>query len=110
MWTPASVLAGYNEHLRVSPASLTKVLTALIAIAYLVTKARRAGTTVSENVYPNQVGIEKGVAWPLPEVLQSLLVYSANDAAYAIADRISGTLRGFAPVMAAFCWANRDDR
>ena len=58
-----------------------------------------AGTTVSENVYPNRVGIEKGVAWPLPEILQSLLVFSANDAAYAIADRISGTLRGFAPVM-----------
>ncbi len=50
-------------------------------------------------MYPNRVGIEKGVAWPLPEVLQSLLVFSANDAAYAIADRISGTLRGFAPVM-----------
>ncbi len=94
-----NVLAGYNEHLRVSPASLTKVLTALIAITYLSPKDGVPGTTVSENVYPNQVGIEKGVAWPLPEVLQSLLVFSANDAAYAIADRISGTLRGFAPVM-----------
>jgi D-alanyl-D-alanine carboxypeptidase (penicillin-binding protein 5/6) len=93
------VLAGYNEHLRLSPASLTKVLTALIAVTYLAPKAGVAGTTVSENVYPNRVGIEKGVAWPLPEVLQSLLVFSANDAAYAIADRISGTLRGFAPVM-----------
>ena len=94
-----NVLAGYNEHLRLSPASLTKVLTALIAVTYLSPKAEVAGTTVSENVYPNRVGIEKGVAWPLPEVLQSLLVFSANDAAYAIADRISGTLRGFAPVM-----------
>ena len=36
--------------------------------------------------------MEKGVPWPLPEVLQSLLVFSANDAAYAIADRVSGTL------------------
>ena len=43
--------------------------------------------------------MEKGVPWPLPEVLQSLLVFSANDAAYAIADRVSGTLTGFAPVM-----------
>ena len=94
-----NVLAGYNEHLRVPPASLTKVLVALIAIRYLSPDEGVPGTTVSEDVYPNRVGIEKGVAWPLPEVLQSLLVYSANDAAYAIADRISGTLRGFAPVM-----------
>jgi D-alanyl-D-alanine carboxypeptidase (penicillin-binding protein 5/6) len=94
-----NVLAGYNEHLRLSPASLTKVLTALIAVTYLKPTEGVPGTTVSEDVYPNRVGIEKGVAWPLPEVLQSLLVYSANDAAYAIADRISGTLRGFAPVM-----------
>ena len=94
-----NVLAGYNEHLRLSPASLTKVLTALIAVTYLKPTEGVAGTTVSEDVYPNRVGMEKGVAWPLPEVLQSLLVFSANDAAYAIADRISGTLRGFAPVM-----------
>ncbi len=94
-----SVLAGYQERLRVSPASLTKVLTALIAIGYLSPGADVAGTTVSENVYPNRVGMEKGVPWPLPEVLQSLLVFSANDAAYAIADRVSGTLTGFAPVM-----------
>ena len=94
-----NVIAGYNEHLRLSPASLTKVLTALIAVTYLKPTAGVAGTTVSEDVYPNRVGMEKGVAWPLPEVLQSLLVFSANDAAYAIADRISGTLRGFAPVM-----------
>ena len=94
-----NVLAGYQERLRLSPASLTKVLTALIAISYLSPSADVAGTTVSENVYPNRVGMEKGVPWPLGEVLQSLLVFSANDAAYAIADRVSGTLTAFAPVM-----------
>jgi D-alanyl-D-alanine carboxypeptidase (penicillin-binding protein 5/6) len=94
-----NVLAGYQERLRLSPASLTKVLTALIAISYLSPGADVAGTTVSENVYPNRVGMEKGVPWPLDEVLQSLLVFSANDAAYAIADRVSGTLTAFAPVM-----------
>jgi serine-type D-Ala-D-Ala carboxypeptidase (penicillin-binding protein 5/6) len=94
-----NVLAGYDELLRLPPASLTKVLVALIAVGYLSPEAGVAGTTVSEDVYPNRVGMEKGVAWPLPEVLQSLLVFSANDAAYAIADHISGTLRAFAPVM-----------
>ncbi|MGH9105402.1 MAG: D-alanyl-D-alanine carboxypeptidase family protein [Acidimicrobiales bacterium] len=94
-----NVIAGYHERLRVPPASLTKVLTALVAVSYLRPDARVPGTSQSVKVYPNRVGIEKGVAWPLGEVLQSLLVLSANDAAYAIAQRISGSLRGFGAVM-----------
>jgi D-alanyl-D-alanine carboxypeptidase len=83
----------------VPPASLTKVLTALIAVGYLPPSATVPGTAVSESAYPNQVGMEKAVPWPLDEVLASLLVYSANDAAYAIAQRIGGSLSGFVPVM-----------
>jgi serine-type D-Ala-D-Ala carboxypeptidase (penicillin-binding protein 5/6) len=94
-----NVLAGYKERLRLPPASLTKILTALIAVTYLPTDARVLGTKVSWNAYPNTVGIEVGVAWPLDEVLQSLLVMSANDAAYAIAQRVSGSLGAFAGVM-----------
>jgi D-alanyl-D-alanine carboxypeptidase (penicillin-binding protein 5/6) len=94
-----NVLAGYNERLRVPPASLTKILTALIAVTYLPSNARVAGTKASWNAYPNTVGIEVGVAWPLDEVLQSLLVLSANDAAYAIAQRVSGSLAAFTGVM-----------
>jgi D-alanyl-D-alanine carboxypeptidase (penicillin-binding protein 5/6) len=94
-----NVLAGYNERTRVPPASLTKVLTALIAVTYLPANAGVPGTKASWNAYPNTVGIEIGVAWPLNEVLQSLLVLSANDAAYAIAQRVSGSLSAFAGVM-----------
>jgi serine-type D-Ala-D-Ala carboxypeptidase (penicillin-binding protein 5/6) len=94
-----NVLAGYHEHLRLPPASLTKILTALIAVTFLPPAARVKGTVQSLDAYPNIVGIEKGVAWPLNDVLQALLVYSANDAAYAIAQRISGTLTAFGPVM-----------
>jgi D-alanyl-D-alanine carboxypeptidase len=94
-----NVLAGYHEHLRLPPASLTKVLTALVAISYLPSSARVPGTAVSVDAYPNDVGIEKGVPWPLHQVLESLLVLSANDAAYAIAGRVSGTLARFGPVM-----------
>ena len=94
-----NVLAGYDERLRVPPASLTKVLTALIAVTYLPANAGVRGTKASWNAYPNTVGIEIGIAWPLNEVLQSLLVLSANDAAYAIAQRVSGSLPAFAGVM-----------
>jgi len=94
-----NVLAGYHEHLRLPPASLTKLLTALIAVTYLHPAAKVPGTRQSLAAYPNIVGIEKGVGWPLEDVLQSLLVMSANDAAYAIAQRVSGSLGAFGPVM-----------
>ena len=94
-----NVLAAYDEHARLSPASLTKVLTALIAVRYLPSGAGVAGTSVSEHAYPNLAQMEPGVAWPLRDVLQAMLVYSANDAAYALAQRIGGSLAGFVPVM-----------
>jgi D-alanyl-D-alanine carboxypeptidase len=94
-----NVLAADNEHLRLPPASLTKVLTALIAVNYLRAGAGVRGTKESLEAYPNDVGIEKGVAWPLHDVLESLLVLSANDAAYALAQRVSGSLAAFASVM-----------
>jgi len=56
------------------------------------------------------VGIEKGVAWSLHDVLESLLVLSANDAAYALAQRISGSLAAFAAVHATIGETDRDDR
>jgi D-alanyl-D-alanine carboxypeptidase (penicillin-binding protein 5/6) len=94
-----NVLAAQDEHLRLPPASLTKVLTALIAVAYLPLGAHVPGTAESARAYPNDVGIEKGVPWPLHDVLESLLVLSANDAAYALAQRIGGSLAGFARIM-----------
>jgi D-alanyl-D-alanine carboxypeptidase len=94
-----NVLAADNEHLRLPPASLTKVLTALIAVNYLHPGAGVPGTAESLEAYPNDVGIQKGVAWSLHDVLESLLVLSANDAAYALAQRISGSLAAFSAVM-----------
>ncbi len=95
-----NVLAGYNERRPLPPASLSKVLTALIAVTYLPPGATVTATAATERVYPNRVGMEVGKAWPLAEVLHALLIMSANDAAYAIATRISGQVRDFGAVMA----------
>jgi D-alanyl-D-alanine carboxypeptidase (penicillin-binding protein 5/6) len=40
-----------------------------------------------------------GTPWPLDETLRALLVMSANDAAYAIAEGVSGSFADFASVM-----------
>jgi D-alanyl-D-alanine carboxypeptidase (penicillin-binding protein 5/6) len=94
-----NVLAGHNERLPLPPASLTKVLVALIAVTYLAPDADVVATPSSQSVYPNRVGMEMGTPWPLDETLRALLVMSANDAAYAIAEGVSGSFADFASVM-----------
>ena len=94
-----NVLAGQNERLPLPPASLTKVLVALIAVTYLAPNADVVATPSSESVYPNRVGMEMGTPWPLDETLRALLVMSANDAAYAVAGGVSGSFADFASVM-----------
>jgi serine-type D-Ala-D-Ala carboxypeptidase (penicillin-binding protein 5/6) len=93
------VLAGQNEHQLLPPASLTKMLIALIAIDWLRPATLVPGTTSAAKVYPYRLGMEPGQRWPLSEVLPALLIYSANDAAYALAERIGGSLEGFEPIM-----------
>lgn len=93
------IIASYHEHERLRPGSLTKLLTALIAVTYLKPADTVTGTKQSEAAYPDNVGIEKGAQWPRDEALQALLVMSANDAAYALAQRIGGSLSAFGPIM-----------
>jgi D-alanyl-D-alanine carboxypeptidase (penicillin-binding protein 5/6) len=94
------VLAAHNDQAPLRPASLTKVLTALVATGWLPTNARVPVTADATTVYPDRVGMKLGQVWPLDMVMHSLLIFSANDAAYAIADRVAGSLHRFAAVMA----------
>jgi D-alanyl-D-alanine carboxypeptidase (penicillin-binding protein 5/6) len=43
--------------------------------------------------------MEPGQQWPFPQALQAALVFSANDASYALAQRVSGSLARFAALM-----------
>jgi D-alanyl-D-alanine carboxypeptidase (penicillin-binding protein 5/6) len=93
------VLTGANEHALLYPGSLTKMLTALIAVNWLPPNAVVPVSPEAAAVYPDKVGMKPGQVWPLPDALHALLIVSANDAAYAIAERVSGSLSGFAQVM-----------
>lgn len=85
----------YKIHDKLYPASLTKLMTALVA---LETSDLSETVTVSENAdskrfaYDEQTcGILKGDQLSMKDVLSGLLIYSGNDNAVAIAEHISGT-------------------
>jgi D-alanyl-D-alanine carboxypeptidase len=86
------------------PASLTKLMT-----SYVIFKKLRAGTmkldqqlTVSELAHsqpPSKLGLPVGKTISVDLALQALLVYSANDMAYVLAEGASGSIKNFADEM-----------
>lgn len=90
-----------NVHERLYPASLTKIMTALVALKH--------GTpdmmlTASANVTKLEsgaqtCGIKEGDQMTLSQALHLLLINSANDAAVLIAEGIGGSIEGFADMM-----------
>ena len=85
-----------NVNVQVNPASLTKVMTALVAIKYGSTDQM---LTASENVIITEpgaqlCGIKPGDRMTLDQALRILLIYSANDVAIMIAEGISSAHGG----------------
>lgn len=95
----------YNVHKKLYPASLTKLMTALVALE----NGNLSDTvTVSANAdsdtfaYDEQVcGIQEGDELTLEDLLGGLLLYSGNDNAVAIAEHVGGNVENFAEMMNA---------
>lgn len=94
-----AVLFAQNDHTPLPPGSLTKMLTALVAWDWLPHDAQVPVSARDASVTPVRMGMQAGQVWPFDQVLQGMLVFSANDAAYAMAVRVSGSLAGFARTM-----------
>lgn len=95
------VLLAQNAHAQLPPASLSKLVTALIASNWLPPQRRIRVSPAAANAYPDKVGMKAGQIWPFQVVLRALLIDSANDAAYALAGQISHTVARFGPLMAS---------
>lgn len=94
-----TVLYGKDIHERRAPASLTKVMTALVAIERgnmndVVTVSRNAASIrgSSAHLYPDQ-------KIRMIDLLHGLLLNSGNDAAVAIAEHIAGSVEAFVTLM-----------
>lgn len=85
---------GFNEHARLAPASLTKIVTSLL----VAQNASRLDEMVDIKVSGSQMrkegssimGIEPGQKYSLRDLLYGLMLPSGNDAAMAIADYLGG--------------------
>ena len=88
------------------PASLTKLMTAYIVFQKLKTGQLRLDQKIPVSALasaqpPSKIGIKEGGTVTVDFAIQSLLVYSANDMAYVLAEAASPTIADFADLMNA---------
>ena len=95
------VLYSKNAHERLYPASLTKVMTALVALENAsLDQVLTATSAVNITESGAQLcGLKPGDTMTLDQALRILLVYSANDVAMLIAENIGGTTEHFIEMM-----------
>jgi serine-type D-Ala-D-Ala carboxypeptidase (penicillin-binding protein 5/6) len=96
------VLIGDQVHKAVHPASTAKILTAVAAVERLCPDATVTADARDAAVETMRIGLQPGKPWPLDQMLASMMMVSANDAAYAIADTVGkGSLDKFAADLTA---------
>lgn len=102
--TTGAVLYEQNADAALPPASVTKVMT-LLLVMEAVDAGRIAlgdAVTVSEEAAKmggSQVYLEPGESMSVEELLKCVVIASANDAAYALAEHIAGSEEAFVRMM-----------
>lgn len=81
------------------PASTTKIMTALVGLDYY--NMNQVLTVANVNVEGQRMGLMQGEQMTFENLLNGLLIYSANDAAITIADNYPGGRENFVAAMNA---------
>ncbi len=97
-----AVLYGKNVHEKLYPASTTKLLTCLIAtekcaLDEVVTFSHDAVFDAPRD--SSHIAIDVGEELTMEQSLNAILIASANEVAFGVAEHIAGTWQDFAPMM-----------
>jgi len=95
------VLYEKDADLQLEPASLTKIMTALLAIERLSPDQIVTIDDEVANVTENEIYLRVGEEISVNDLLYALMLPSANDAAVALAKAVSGSVEAFAEQMDA---------
>ena len=98
------VLKAYRPRRRIYPASIVKMMTTLLAMEHLRRKkiGLRDVVTISratQRVNNHQVHLRRGEKIRLKDLLKATMIYSANDAAHAVAEHVAGRTSRFVRLM-----------
>lgn len=98
------VLRSHNSRARLIPASIVKMMTTLITLERIkagtvslddvVTTSRKASRIGGQQVY-----LAQGERFSLLDLMKAVIISSANDAAYAVAEHVAGSAELFIRMM-----------
>jgi len=100
--TTGKILYDKDSHQRMYPASITKVMTAIVVLEHcslddvVTVSGDAAKSTPSGYVTAD---LKEGEELTVDQLLHILLIASANDAAVVLAEHVSGTVQDFANLM-----------
>ncbi len=97
----ANTQFAFNVHEELYPASVTKILTALVAMEHADLSEEVTTEVGAEDFAPDEsvAKIKKGDMLTLEALIYGLLLQSGNDCAEAIAYHVAGSLEDFAKMM-----------
>ena len=98
------VLEGENMRLKRAPASVVKLMVAYVVLDKLSRGEVKLTDTItvskeSSKIGGSQVYLKEGETFTLEELMKAVMVASANDAAYAVAEHIAGSKEAFIQLM-----------
>ncbi|MDV2580865.1 D-alanyl-D-alanine carboxypeptidase family protein [Alkalibacillus haloalkaliphilus] len=93
------IIYSKNIHEQLPIASITKIMTAIVALEHKeldskVTISNEASRMIGSSIYT-----QPGDVYSIEDLLYGLMLRSGNDAAYAIAEHVAGSEKGFAFLM-----------
>ena len=94
-------LAGFNSDEGRPMASVTKLVTALVVRDHANLDSRIRISQSAADVGEAEIGLVAGEVWSVRDLLAAVMVRSGNDAAYALAEHVGGSIDGFSDLMNA---------
>ena len=98
--TTGTILYKKNEHEKLAPASMTKVMSMLLIMEAIDNGSLSLEDEVlisenAANMGGSQVYLQAGEVYQVKELLKGIAVASGNDAVVAMAEKVSGTVEEF---------------
>ena len=102
--TTGQVLYAVNEHERLEPASVTKIMTVLLVMEAIDAGTLRYDDMVTASAYAcsmggSQIWLKENEQMTVEEMLKAVCVASANDCSVALAEHLAGSADAFVEKM-----------
>lgn len=95
------VLLAHNARARVPIASITKLMTVLVTLEHARLKDVVTVSPGTSRVGESTINLRPGERVPVRDLIEAALIQSANDAAFALAEHVGGTVPRFVTMMNA---------